>query len=170
MKIAVKYLNQLLLLILMLLGLAIVTAAQDHDSPQWGEKYSRNMVSAETGLPSSFDPATGKNIKWSASIGTENYATPVVAGGKILIGANNAGERDPRHTGDRGVLLCLNESDGSLAWQLVVPRIEGDRHNDWPMVGICSPPTVDGNRAYLLTNRSEVLCLDLNGQGNGNKD
>ena len=168
MKIAVKYLNQLLLLTLMLLGLAVVAAAQDHDSPQWGEKYSRNMVSAETGLPSSFDPATGKNIKWSASIGTENYATPVVAGGKILIGANNAGERDQRHTGDRGVLLCLNESDGSLAWQLVVPRIEGDRHNDWPMVGICSPPTVDGNRAYLLTNRSEVLCLDLNGQGNGN--
>jgi hypothetical protein len=55
-----------------------------------------------------------------------------------------------------------------LCWQLVVPRIEGDRHNDWPMIGICSPPTVEDNRVYVLTNRSEVLCLDLNGQLDGN--
>ena len=66
------------------------------------------------------------------------------------------------------VLLCLNESDGSLCWQLVVPRIEGDSHNDWPMIGICSPPTIEGDRVYVLTNRSEVLCLDLNGQADGN--
>lgn len=142
--------------------------AQGSDSPQWGEKHSRNMISKEINLPESFDPATGKNIKWSVSIGSDAYATPVIANGKVLIGSNNADERDPRHVGDRGILLCLNESDGSLCWQLVVPRIEGDRHNDWPMVGICSPPTVEGNRAYILTNRSEVLCLDLNGQADGN--
>jgi outer membrane protein assembly factor BamB len=142
--------------------------AQGHDAPQWGEKHTRNMVSAETGLPATFNIETGKNVKWSVSIGSNCYATPVIAKGKVLIGANNADQRDPRHEGDRGVLLCLNESDGSLCWQLVVPRIEGDRHNDWPMIGICSPPTVEGNRVYVLTNRSEVLCLDLNGQADGN--
>ena len=147
---------------------ALICNAQGSDSPQWGEKHSRNMISGETGLPPSFNPQTGENIKWSVSIGSDAYATPVIAGGKVLIGANNADERDKRHIGDRGVLLCLNESDGSLCWQLVVPRIEGDNHNDWPMVGICSPPTVEGNRVYLLTNRSEVLCLDLNGQADGN--
>ena len=142
--------------------------AQGQDRPQWGEKYTRNMVSDETGLPTTFNIETGKNVKWSVSIGSYGYATPVISKGKVLIGANNADERDPRHKGDRGVLLCLNESDGSLNWQLVVPRIEGDRHNDWPMIGICSPPTVEGNRVYVLTNRSEVLCLDLNGQADGN--
>ncbi len=142
--------------------------AQGADSPQWGEKLTRNMVSEEKGLPASFNIETGKNVKWSVSVGSNGYATPVVANGKILIGANNADQRDPRHEGDRGTLLCLNESDGSLCWQLVVPRIEGDRHNDWPMIGICSAPTVEGNRVYVLTNRSEVLCLDLNGQSDGN--
>lgn len=142
--------------------------AQGHDSPQWGEKYSRNMVSSEKGLPESFNLETGKNVKWAVSTGSYGYATPVIANGKVLIGANNADQRDPRHVGDRGVLLCLNESDGSLSWQLVVPRIEGDRHNDWPMIGICSPPTVEGNRVYILTSRSEILCLDLNGQADGN--
>ena len=156
----------------LVLGFHLVTIAscrsQGYDSPQWGEKHSRNMVSDETGLPETFNIETGKNVKWSGLIGTDGYATPVVASGKVLIGANNADQRDPRHDGDRGVLLCLNESDGSLCWQLVVPRIEGDRHNDWPMIGICSPPTVEGNRVYVLTNRSEVLCLDLNGQTDGN--
>lgn len=142
--------------------------AQGNDSPQWGEKHTRNMISNETNLPSTFNPETGENIKWSVSIGSHGYATPVISGGKVLIGANNADERDPRHEGDRGTLLCLNESDGSLCWQLIVPRIEGDQHHDWPMIGICSPPTVEGNRVYVLTNRSEVLCLDLNGQADGN--
>jgi len=142
--------------------------AQGKDSPQWGEKYSRNMVSDETGLPATFNIFTGKNVKWSVSVGSDGYATPVIANGKVLIGANNADERNPRHKGDRGVLLCLNESDGSLCWQLVVPRITGDRHNDWPMIGICSEPTVEENRVYVLTNRSEILCLDLNGQKDGN--
>jgi outer membrane protein assembly factor BamB len=142
--------------------------AQGKESSQWGENHTRNMVSDETDLPTTFNVETGENVKWSVSVGSYGYATPVVSKGKVLIGANNADQRDPRHEGDRGVLLCLNDSDGSLCWQLVVPRIEGDRHNDWPMIGICSPPTIENNRVYVLTNRSEVLCLDLNGQADGN--
>ena len=88
---------------------------------QWGELYTRNMVSSETDLPTSFDPATGENILWSVSLGSDGYATPMVAGDKVLIGANNVDPKDPRHQGDRGIVLCLNKSDGSLYWQLVVP-------------------------------------------------
>lgn len=87
----------------------------------------------------------------------------------MLIGTNNGTPQDPRQQGDRGVLLCLNEADGSLQWQLVVPRLIGeDGYLDQPNIGFCSPPTVEGNRAYLVTNRSEVICLDLNGQADGN--
>jgi hypothetical protein len=152
-------------LLLLLTSRATLPAA---DQPQWGQRYSRNMVSAETGLPDSFDPKTGKNIKWSAALGTECYATPVIAGGKVLIGTNNNEPRDPRHQGDRGVLMCLNEADGSLAWQLVVPKLEGDIYFDWPNAGMCSPPTVEGDRIYMVTNRDEVVCLDLHGMANGN--
>lgn len=158
-------------MLLLLIGALLIShihIVQGQYSAQWGERYTRNMVSNEKNLPSTFNPQTGENVKWTASLGSHGYATPVIAGGKVLIGANNADQRDPRHEGDRGVLLCLNETDGSLSWQLVVPRIEGDRHNDWPMIGICSPPTIEGDRVYVLTNRSEVLCLDLNGQADGN--
>lgn len=156
------------LILLFLIAVLDSCGTQAQDSPQWGELHTRNMVSNEVNLPTHFNPETGENIKWSASLGSHGYATPVISGGKVLIGANNTDPRDPRHVGDRGILLCLNESDGSLCWQLVVPRIEGDRHNDWPLIGICSPPTVEGDRVYVVTNRSEVLCLDLNGQADGN--
>jgi len=146
-------------------GVAMSWAA---DQPQWGQKGTRNMVSSETGLPDSFDPKTGKNVKWSAALGTQCYSTPVVAGGKVLIGTNNGQPRDPRHRGDRGVLMCFNEADGSLAWQLVVPKLEGDIYLDWPEAGICSTATIEGDRVYTVTNRDELVCLDLQGMSNGN--
>ena len=83
------------------------------DQPQWGERHSRNMISRETGLPRHFDLATAKNVKWTVPLGSDVFASPVVASGRVLIGANNAEPRDPRHQGDRAVLLCLNETD---AW------------------------------------------------------
>jgi outer membrane protein assembly factor BamB len=152
-------------LLILLIGPAAARAA---DQPQWGQLHSRNMVSDETGLPDSFDPATGRNVKWSAALGTECYSTPVIARGKVFIGTNNNEPRDPRHRGDRGVLMCLNEADGSLAWQLVVPKLEGDIYLDWPSAGMCSPATVEGDRVYTVTNRDEVVCLDLHGMANGN--
>jgi len=151
-----------------LLTLLAAASGVAADRPQWGRQYSRNMVSDEKGLPDSFDPATGKNIKWVASLGTESYASPVIASGKVICGANNGTPRDPRHDGDRGILLCLDEATGAMSWQLVVPKLQGDIYLDWPRAGICSPATVEGDRVYIVTNRAEVLCLDLDGQADGN--
>ncbi len=157
-----------LVVVSMLLCTLIAADARAADRPQWGQAFSRNMVSDEKGLPETFDPATGKNVKWSSSLGTESYSTPVISGGRVVIGANNGEPRDPRHDGDRGVLLCLDETDGSLCWQLVVPKFQGDVYLDWPRAGICSPATVEGDRVYVVTNRAEVVCMDLLGQANGN--
>lgn len=154
--------------VLWLLSSFLAGAAYAGDQPQWGERYSRNMISSETGLPEAFDPRTGAHVLWSVPLGGNGYCTPIVAAGKVLIGANNAEPRDPRHQGDRGVLLCLNENDGSLCWQLMVPRIAEDHRMDWPEVSMCSPPTVEGDRVYVLSNRYEVMCLDLAGLANGN--
>ena len=129
------------------------------------------MVSGETGLPDGFDPATDENVRWVAELGTQSYASPVVAGGRVLIGTNNDKPRDPKHKGDRAVLLCLDERDGRLLWQLVIPKLSEDLKDpflDWAGVGFASPPTVEDGRAYTLTNRGEVVCLDMNGLADGN--
>jgi len=131
------------------------------DQPQWGQAWSRNMVAGERGLPQSFDLKTGQNIKWSAELGTEAHSTPIVAGGRVYIGTNNGHPRDPQQQGDRGVLMCFDEQTGQFLWQLLVPKREEDIYFDWPQSGISSPVTVESNRVYLVSNRGEVLCLDV---------
>ena len=138
------------------------------DQAQWGEAWSRNPVSVETGLPAGFDPETGKNVKWSVELGSETHSTPVVAGGRVLVGTNNGNPRDARHAGDRSVLMCFNEKDGKFIWQLVVPKLTTSRFWDWPKSGICSTATVEGDRIYVVSNRGEAMCLDINGQADGN--
>src|SRR6266516_7437709 len=135
--------------------------------PQWGQAWSRNMLSAEKGLPGSFDPRTGKNIKWTAQLGTETHSTPVIAGGRVYIGTNNGQPRDPKYQGDRGVLMCFDEKTGRFLWQLVVPKREEDVYFDWPNTGMASPVTVEGGRVYVVSNRGEVLCLDPNAAADG---
>lgn len=148
--------------------IACLPPAFSEDRPQWGEAWSRNMVSSEYNLPESFDPATGRNVKWSAELGTEAHSSPVIAGGRVYIGTNNGNPRDPKHQGDRGVLMCFDEKSGELLWQLVVPKRSEDVYFDWPQSGISSPVTVEGNRVYLVSNRGEVMCLDAKGMANGN--
>ena len=76
----------------------------------------------EQGLPESFDPQNGRNIQWSAELGTETHSSPVVAGGRVYIGTNNGHPRDPAQHGDRGVLMCFDEKTGRFLWQLALPQ------------------------------------------------
>lgn len=152
------------------------------DQPQWGQRYTRNMVSDETGLPERFDPgkrgaAMGQidlpedsGVKWVVPLGNEAHGSPVIAGGKVFVGTNNGFPRDQRMQGDRGVLMCFDEKTGEYLWQLNVPKLEDTRvkWGDWRGIGLTSPPTVDGDRAYLVSNRCEVICLDVDGMADGN--
>lgn len=162
----------------LILLLSCATSLFAADQPQWGHAWSRNMISTERNLPETFDPKSGQNVKWVAKLGTESHSTPVIARGRVYIGTNNGVPRDPRHKGDRGVLMCFDEKSGEFLWQLVVPKkrwlsndISGpeDPYLDWPNSGISSPATVVGDRVYIVTNRGEVLCLDANGLKNGNQ-
>lgn len=151
-----------------LLGGCVGATVNAGDWAQFGQAWSRNMASPERGLPGEFDPATGRNVKWSAELGGDGHGTPVVAGGRVYIGTNNEHPRDPAHVGDRGVMLCLDEATGKLLWQLVVPKQEEDIYMDWPKTGMSSPVTVEGERVYVVDNRGALLCLDARGMANGN--
>ncbi len=163
-------------------SLVTTSLCRADDWPRWGgTDPGRNMYSPEKHLPAEFDPgkpkpnseeidlSTTKNVKWVAKLGSNSYGNAVVANGKVLVGTNNASPRDPRFTDDRSILLCLDEYTGDFKWQLVVPKLASGKVNDWEYLGICSSPNVIGDKVYLVTSRCEILCLDLNGQSNGNQ-
>ena len=165
----------------LLLAFSVADGIRAADQPRWGVQYSRNMVSDETNLPESFeagdrdaqtgdiDLKTTKNVKWVVKLGGQTNGSPVVAGGKVFVGTNNDAPRDPRVQGDRGVLMCFDEKSGEFLWQLAVPKMYEIKYSDWHYVGISSPPVIEGDRAYLVSNRCEVLCLDVEGMANGNQ-
>jgi outer membrane protein assembly factor BamB len=140
------------------------------DWPMWGGTPDRNMVSDMKNLPTSWDVATKKNVKWVATLGSQSYGNPVVAGGQVYVGTNNEGARDPKQTGDKGVLMAFRESDGEFLWQQVNDKLAAGRVNDWPFQGVCSSPLVEGTRLYYVTNRCEVMCLDTQGFRDGKND
>ena len=149
------------------------------DWPQWCGSDTKNLVSAEKALPNVFvpgekdsqsgliKPGTAKNVKWARKLCQAMYSTPVVAGGRIFVGGRQ---------GDQGLLMCLEEPTGRLLWQWQGPAKEVPyKIGGWIIgisvnpheLGVCSSPTVEGDRVYFVTHSFQVLCLDVKGQPAG---
>lgn len=143
-----------------------------HDWPQWGGSSLRNNVPDAKNIPTEWDVGSGKNVRWSASLGSETYGNPVVANGQVYVGTNNGAAYLKRYptTVDLGVLLCFSEKDGKFLWQHSNEKLPTGRVHDWPDQGICSAPMVDGERLWYVTNRGEVVCLDTAGFHDGEND
>ncbi|MDA1263747.1 MAG: PQQ-binding-like beta-propeller repeat protein [Planctomycetota bacterium] len=162
------------------IALVASTATAD-DWPAWGRTAARNNSCNETGLPSNFkagkflgasdeiDPKTTENVKWIAKLGSQSYGNPTVADGRVYVGTNNDVPRDERFTGDRSCVYCFDEATGDFLWELNVPKLGTGKVSDWEYLGICSSPTIDGDKMYILTNRCEVTCIDINGMKDGNQ-
>ena len=150
------------------------------DWPMWGRTPDRNMIGEAKNLPVNVEPgdyvsgtddidlSTTENVLWVAKLGSQAYGNVTVAGGKVFAGTNNESPRDPKQLGDRGVLMAFNEDTGEFEWQLLIPKLGAGKVSDWEYVGLCSSPAIEGNKVYVVTNRGEAVCLDLNGLANGN--
>ena len=106
------------------------------------------------------DEGKEKNVLWSVPLGTKAHGGPIVFGGKIFLGTNNQQPRNPKIVGDKGILMCFEEKIGKFLWQTVHDKLATGRSNDWPEQGIASTPAVEANRAYYVSNRCEVVCVN----------
>jgi len=150
------------------------------DWPEWGRTPSKNMMSEAKNLPFELDPgklkpdgtpdlATAKNALWAVKMGSQTYGNPAVANGRLYVGTNNEGRGDPRFKGDYSRVVCLEAATGKEIWTLTIPKLGTGKVGDWEFLGVCSHPTVVENRVYVMTNRCEVICLDVNGLADGNQ-
>ncbi|HUE83683.1 MAG TPA: PQQ-binding-like beta-propeller repeat protein [Pyrinomonadaceae bacterium] len=154
-------------------GILLPASASDPasgDWPMWGGTPDRNMVSNMKGIPTNWDVAKNVNVKWVAALGSQTYGNAVVSGGMVFVGTNNEALRDPKVTGDKGILKAFRESDGEFLWQMVHDKLVAGRVNDWPYQGVASSPLVEGDRLYYVSNRGELVCLDTQGFRDGEND
>ena len=157
--------RQFLFVIASLLATNLSVSAQD--IAMFGNTPSRNMVSDETNVLSEWDVATGENVLWSQPVGSQAYGGPVVANGRVYVGTNNEGRRDPAIEGDKGVVMAFESTSGDFLWQMVHPKLTSGRVNDWPLQGVCSTAFMEGDRIYYISNEAHIVCLDARGFKDG---
>ena len=128
----------------------------------FGGTPTRNLVNTADKAPTEWvvDEGKQKNIKWVAQLGNKCYGGPIVAGGKVYVGTNNAFPRDPKIKGHRAVLMCFAEADGKFLWQNVHDYPADELFGEAKLEGLCSSPAVDGKRLYYVTPGCELICAD----------
>lgn len=143
-----------------------------NDWPQWGGSYSRNNTPEGKNIPVKWDVNTGENVLWSMPLGSETYGNPVVANGQVYIGTNNGNGYIKRYPSsvDLGCLISFSEKDGKFLWQHSQEKLPTGRVHDWPHQGICCAPFVEGDRAWYVSSRGLVVCLDTQGFRDGEND
>ena len=118
----------------------------------WPPKQRRGcrigILSGKKNNHGEIDLSTTKNIKWVAKLGNKTFGSPVVSQGKVFIGTAGDSSSD-------AALLCFDEQTGHELGKFVC----GSSHTD--NYGVCSTPTVEGDRLYFVTPDPKVVCLDL---------
>ncbi|MCY3019604.1 MAG: PQQ-binding-like beta-propeller repeat protein, partial [Planctomycetota bacterium] len=145
-------------------------AVQQEPLFRWGGASSSNMVADAKDLPA--DPGNTEPL-WELKLGTHQYSIPTIDRGRIYLTPNDAGiQRAGCKPTGGGVLMCVEQATGKLLWRLLSPRyfagVKPPYHFDQWTCGICSGPVVDGDRVFVVGGRGEILCLDRDGQANGN--
>lgn len=172
--------------LLLAFGSALVGTLPAADWPRWCGHSDGNMVSESTNLPDSFEPgrkdpkgdtielATTRSVKWVAKLGSNVYGNPTVAAGHVYVGTDDLTlSEDSRFSRSKGGLLkCFSEDTGELLWQLPTPVRTKGLHPEilftHQYLGVCSSPTVEEKFVYIVGSAGDVLCLDVDGQANGN--
>jgi outer membrane protein assembly factor BamB len=116
--------------------------------------------------PVDWDTTTGRNIAWSVALGNETFGRPVVAGGAVYVGTDNARHMNPAYQEEAGVLLAFDAKDGRFLWQDVAHRVERGLR-EFLLPSTTSAPHVEGNRLYYVTADCQLRCLDTQGFRDG---
>jgi len=130
------------------------------DWPIYGHTVQRNMVSDETGLPDTCSVneagTSGQNMKWVATFGRAVYGGPVVANGKVYIGAQANDDEEKAETPRKGLgcLFCLDEQTGRTLWRFI---------DGAAPYGLSAAPVIEHDRVYTLGTGLQVFCLTANG-------
>lgn len=102
-------------------------------------------ISQETGLLAQW-PEGGPKRVWSVKVG-EGFSSPVAVDGKIYLTSVH---------GKKEILQAFDAATGKVLWEQST-----DSGWDGDYTGSRATPTIEGDRIYTFTGRSELICREL---------
>jgi outer membrane protein assembly factor BamB len=131
--------------------------------PMFGGSPSRNLVNLTDKDPPTKWQVEGKfeNVRWMQSTGNRGYGAPVVAGGRVFVSTNNKIPRDPKVKGHKAIIMCFDEKTGKFLYQVAHEMVPPQGDQQAKEDGMCSTPTVVGDRFYYVTPGCIVVCADV---------
>jgi outer membrane protein assembly factor BamB len=121
--------------------------------------YGGNGIAYQKNVPTSWDGASGKNIKWKFAIPLPGYNSPIVWEDRVFISGANATKRE---------IYCLDRNTGKLLWTSPVNNIPGSPATS-PKVtddtGHAAPTmATDGRRVYAIFSNGDITAVDMEGK------
>ncbi|MCG8699094.1 MAG: PQQ-binding-like beta-propeller repeat protein, partial [Bacteroidales bacterium] len=116
-------------------------------------------ISNRKNIPTEWDGAAGKNVKWKTAIPLAGYNSPVIWGNNIfLTGASNSTRK----------VFCYHKSTGKLLWQLTADNIPGSptkAPKTTDDTGLAAPTVAtDGTCVYAIFGTGDIIAADMNGK------
>jgi outer membrane protein assembly factor BamB len=110
-------------------------------------------------VPTSWDGASGKNIKWKISVPLPGFNSPIIWEDKVFISGANANKRE---------IYCIDRLTGKLLWTTAVSGIPGSPGTA-PKVtddtGHAAPTmATDGRRVYAIFSNGDIIAVDMEGK------
>ncbi|MBM3811703.1 MAG: polyvinylalcohol dehydrogenase [Acidimicrobiia bacterium] len=119
------------------------------DWPQW-RGPGRDAISSETGLLKQW-PKDGPKLLWRIEGIGDGYATPAVAGSRLLLLSSRGVEDES--------VQAFSVNDGKLLWSTRLGKVGApDQQPSYPMAR--STPTIDGDRLYALSSGGDLAVLE----------
>ena len=118
---------------------------------------SRSGVASDKGLLTKW-PEGGPKLLWEADGAGRGYASLAIVDGKIYTlgdGLSTADDKDE-------YLVCHDQANGKQLWKSKTGSAWNSGPESWQSSR--STPTIDGDRAYVLTAHGELISFKTNGE------
>jgi outer membrane protein assembly factor BamB len=118
--------------------------------------YGGNGLAYQKNIPTSWDGASGKNIKWKFKIPLPGYNSPIVWDDKVFISGANTTKRE---------IYCIDRLSGKLLWASPVPNMSGSSPKVSDDTGLAAPTmATDGRRVYAIFANGDIIAVDMDGK------
>lgn len=172
----------------LLLAFATAALAADFEKERlsnwhhWRGPAANGAAAPDANPPTTWDAASGKNVKWKAAIPGRGTSTPIVWGDSVFVLTAIKTDRvakpeelpkidpglekrtDPPTNFYRFVVLCLDRATGAVQWERVAAEAVPHEGHHTTHSYAAGSPTTDGDRLYVSFGSFGVFCYDFGGK------